>query len=230
MVQPHHTRPAGLAGGSLRHPQHTEGPAKEVHTGGRSRRSVLNRVPVPAVRVRHPVAIGERSASPYRRRGSSQHACWACAGRDRVGATWSARCSSTRRHVGSMRTGPEVAAQIVDECPAVSRWNSDIAERSPCRARRRTVRTSAEFRLCLAKSEPLPARRAAHTISSQRHRHHRAQLRVSALACRSRAFADPLHRRRRFARRNRAARTRPHLSRGPARSTHRLRGRQRLAT
>jgi hypothetical protein len=81
VVQPHHTRPAGLAGGSLRHPQHTEGPAKEVHTGGRSsalrtescaRTSRQGKAPRRNRR--------ERSASPYRHRDSSQHACWACAG------------------------------------------------------------------------------------------------------------------------------------------------------
>jgi hypothetical protein len=81
-VQPRHTRPATPAGGSVHHPQRTEGPATVVRRGGRS--SALRTEwcastsrPDKAPHRNRP----ERSATPYRRRGSSRPACWACAGR-----------------------------------------------------------------------------------------------------------------------------------------------------
>jgi hypothetical protein len=84
VVRPHHTRPAGLAGGSVHHQQHTEGPAREVHTGVRS--SAL-RTESSAKRSRQGKAPRRnrraRSAIPCRLRGSSRPACWACAGQGR---------------------------------------------------------------------------------------------------------------------------------------------------
>jgi hypothetical protein len=81
LVRPHHTRPAVLAAGSLHHPQHTEGPAREVHTGGRS--SAL-RTESCASTSRQGEAPRrskrEIFATPYHRRGSNRSAYWACAG------------------------------------------------------------------------------------------------------------------------------------------------------
>ena len=104
---------------------------------------------------------------------------------------------------------PEVAAQMVAILRVAGGRN-----RADARLAELVTELSDSFRgvrLCLGRSEPVPAHARAQAISSQRHRHHHAQLRDSALACRSRAFADPLHRRRRFARGSKAARTRPHL-------------------
>ena len=71
VVQPHHTRPAGLAGGSLRHPQHTEGPAKEVHTGGRSSALRTESCASTSRQGKHPVAIGERDLRAHTAAGAA---------------------------------------------------------------------------------------------------------------------------------------------------------------
>jgi len=79
--RPHRSRPAGLAAESLRHPRHTEGLAREVRTDDRS--SALrtgscantNRQERAPRRSRR-----ERSATPFRHRGSNRSACWVCAG------------------------------------------------------------------------------------------------------------------------------------------------------
>jgi hypothetical protein len=98
---PHRTRQVGLPGGPLHHLQHTEGPAREVHMGGRS--SGL-RIGSCASKSRPDTAprrsTRARSAIRYRRPDNNRPACWACAGQD-----WG-------RHKPALRTIPPLLRRL----------------------------------------------------------------------------------------------------------------------
>jgi hypothetical protein len=127
LVRPRHTHPAALVAGSLHHPQHTEGPAREVRTGGRSsalRTESCASTSRPDTAARR--SKREKSATPYQRQDNNPSAYWACAGQ-RQGRRRRAR-RTTRpprrrlalRETGARSTPPNHAA--LDVFGIVRQW------------------------------------------------------------------------------------------------------------